>query len=274
MLRHNWTMNGMDGAELYVREWLPQEKPVRGAVCLLHGLGEHGERYAHLAEAFAAAGFACVVPDQRGHGQTEGKRGHTPLQDAVRDAEAALRETAARYPSVPVFLYGHSMGGNIALNCALRLKPDISGLILSSPWLRLAFRPPAAKLWLGRRIAKLAPGFTQGTGLRLEDLFRPGFITPEPDRYVHTVITASTYFGLEEAGEWALAHAGNLSCKVLLLHGTADRITSWKASSELAARLGEQCRFLSWEDGFHELHNDLSGREVMAAMIDWMQYQL
>ncbi|MFD1956429.1 alpha/beta hydrolase [Paenibacillus thailandensis] len=274
MLRHDWTIVCRDGAELYVREWQPSEGVVKGLVCLLHGMGEHGERYSHLAKALAEDGFAVIAPDQRGHGRTPGKRGHIPPYAAMDDAETVLREAMDRHPFVPAFLYGHSMGGNIALNCALRYKPPIRGLVLSSPWLRLAFRPPAVKVWLGRGIARLSPEFSQPTGLRKEDLYRPGYIRETEDPYVHTSITVSSFLDLEETGKWALRHAASLHCPLLLLHGTADRITSWAASAELSDTLGERCRFLSWQDGLHELHNDAEGKEVIYAVSNWMQGQL
>ncbi|QAY68087.1 alpha/beta hydrolase [Paenibacillus protaetiae] len=277
MRRNDWTLIAEDGTELYARSWHPGERTaLLGAVCLVHGMGEHGERYARLAESLTAAGFAVFAHDQRGHGRTPGQRGHTPLEEAVSDACRLIGEARSQCEGVPVFLYGHSMGGNVALNCALRENPPIQGLILSSPWLRLASPPPAVQVWLGKQISRFAPRFTQSTRLKLQDLYRSGYTDSAAwhDLYNHTKITVSTYLAFHESGEWALHHADRLSCPLLLLHGTADRVVSYAASEELASRTERLCTFLSWEDNLHELHNDLDGESVAASVVFWLRTYL
>lgn len=269
-------ISGRGGGQLYVREWLPEAggKPVKAAVCLLHGMGEHGERYMHAAERFTDEGYAVIAPDHFGHGKSHGKRGHMlSIEAAIGDAALVIDNAAERHPGLPVLLYGHSMGGNIALNCALRLGPQIDGLILSSPWLRLAFRPTAAKVMLGRAVAAVIPGLTQSTGLKPDQLYRMGtqqgaFLDNDP--LYHNKITVRTFLEIQKSGEWALAHAERLPYPLLLLHGTADRVTDYETSAELARKLGERCDWRPVEGGYHELHNDLDGASTLREMIDWM----
>ena len=277
MIHTEWKLAASDGLTLYAREWLPAEREAVGTVCIVHGMGEHSGCYAELAGAFAEAGFAVLAYDQRGHGRSDGRRGHSPsIMALVSDAGLLLEEARTRHPGLPRFLYGHSMGGSVALNCALRLRPGFDGLILSSPWLRLAMRVPALKLRIGRIMARLWPTLPQRTGLKPGDLFRAasGGAAPQPDPLNHLWITPGMFVALEEAGEWALAHARELDTPLLLMHGTADRVTSFEASRELARQVGSRCEFVPWDGGYHELHRDLDKDDVIRHMTRWLKARL
>lgn len=272
------TLSTADGLELFAQEWRDEAASVRAVICLVHGMGEHSGRYREVAETLTAAGYALLTYDQRGHGRSPGKRGHAAsVERLAGDAEQALALARCRYPGLPVFLYGHSMGGNVALSCALRRQPDISGLILTSPWLRLAFEPPRAKQWIGRRLASVWPSFSLATGLDPRQLY---LAEEEPapivrDLLAHNRISAAMYFGLQAEGEWSLAHAAErLRAPLLLLHGTADRITSHAASAQLAEGLADSCVFHSWQDGLHELHNDRERLQVLRCIVDWIEGRL
>ena len=67
----------LDGLNIYAQTWEPDSSPT-AVVCLVHGLGEHSGRYAHVAERLNQGGYAVIASDLRGHGKTEGKRGHSP----------------------------------------------------------------------------------------------------------------------------------------------------------------------------------------------------
>ena len=109
----NWTTP--DKVKIYAKEW-KVEFP-KAVIALVHGLGEHCNRYQHLAEYFAKHNIATVGYDRRGHGQSEGKRGHSPnYETLLQEVDQLLEVTKNRYPITPVFIYGHSMGGNILLN--------------------------------------------------------------------------------------------------------------------------------------------------------------
>lgn len=276
--RTEWHVLGTGVNKLFVREWMPSGGSAKAVICLAHGHGEHGERYRHVAEQLAAFGYTLVAFDHYGHGRSEGKRGHMLSMDAATDDLAlVLEQCCKRHPGLPLFLYGHSMGGNIALNCAIRLKPPIRGLIVTSPWLRLAFKPPAAKEWLGRRLAALMPALSMSTGLKEEQLFRQGSVpamSMRGDSLSHTAISAKAYTELQAGGEWALRHAAELHVPLLLLHGTNDTVTSFQASEQLAERLEGRCEWRPWDGGLHELHNDLEGRETIDVIADWLERQL
>lgn len=268
-----------DGQRLFACEWRADtDAPRRGVVCIVHGMGEHSGRYGHIAAAFAAAGYAVLAHDQRGHGRTAGKRGHTPSYEALLDdVGLLLRLAEQRYPGLPRFLYGHSMGGNVVLGFVLRKQPPLAGVIATSPWLKLAFAPPPAKVRLARIMNRLWPSFSDSAGLNPADLYRPAEATAayRSDPYVHDAISVRFFTALHAAGLWSLAHADRLTIPLLLMHGTADRICSFEASSQFAEAAPRELRtFRTWEDGYHELHNEPFQQEVIKSIISWTNERL
>jgi len=262
-----------DGVRLHVRAWMPSGS-ARGVVCVVHGMGEHGGRYASVATELVRAGLAVYAVDQRGHGLTPGRRGHAPSAERLAlDVARFVGMAGARHPGLPLFLYGHSMGGNVALSCAIRCRPPIAGLILTSPWLRLAFDPSAARLRIGRVAAVVWPKLTMSTGLG-NSLYRSNPLQSEldsQDPLLHNRISAAMFFAMRNEGERSLREARRqLRVPVLLMHGTEDAVTSFAASRELAETLRGQCEFVAWEGGWHELHHDVDREEVLERIVGWI----
>ncbi len=265
-----------DGTKFYIQGWEPDAKP-KAVVCLVHGHGEHVGRYAHVGETFSQAGYVLVGFDERGHGKTTGARGHVPSYDAMmNDVADFLALMQKRYPGLPCFLYGHSMGGNQVINFALRRKPVLAGVIATGPWLKLAFDPPAIQVFLGRTMNNIAPGFIQKSGLETAALSRDPQIVEayEKDPLVHDKISARLFVGMYESGLWALDHAAEFSLPLLLMHGTADRLTSWQASREFATHAGKNVTFRAWDGFYHEIHNEPEKAEVLKTMLSWLDEQL
>ena len=244
-------------------------------IALVHGLGEHAGRYGHVAAALTAAGYAVLAFDQRGHGRSAGKRGVIPRYDALMDdLDLLLAQARQRFPGKRIILYGHSLGGNEVLNYALRRKPDVAGVVATSPGLRTTTPPPAAQLAVGKLMNRLWPAFTMPNGLERAALSRdPAVIRAyEADPLVHDRLSAALGIGLLEAGEWALAHAAEFPTPLLLVHGDADRITSPAASAEFAARAPASTLKL-WPGLYHETHNEPEQGEVLAYTIGWLGKQ-
>jgi alpha-beta hydrolase superfamily lysophospholipase len=265
------TWTSTDGLPLVGRCWEPEAEP-RAAVCLVHGLGEHCGRYQHVAAALNEAGFAVLACDQRGHGRSAGKRGAIPSYDALMDDIGLLVEQASqRYPGKPRFLYGHSLGGNEVINYALRRKPALAGVVATSPGLRTAFKPPAAQLTVGRLMNKVWPAFTMPNGLELAAISRDPAVVDayQQDPLVHDRLSARLGIELLESGEWAMAHAGEFPVPLLLMHGTADRITSYQASQEFAGK-APNCTLKLWDGLYHETHNEPEKDAVIAYLVAWV----
>ena len=261
-----------DDLPLVGRCWEPDTEP-RAVVCLVHGLGEHCGRYAHVVAALNEAGYAVLACDQRGHGRSGGKRGFIPSYDALMDdIGLLLAQAAERFPGKPCFLYGHSLGGNEVINYALRRKPALAGVVATSPGLRTAFKPPAAQLAVGRLMNKLWPAFTMPNGLELAAISRdPAVVAAyQADPLVHDRLSARLGIELLRSGEWAIAYAAEFPVPLLLMHGTADRLTSHEASQEFASQ-APNCTLKLWERLYHETHNEPEKDKVIGFMIEWLQ---
>ena len=260
-----------DGTALQYYEQTTEN--ARAVVCLVHGMGEHTGRYGHVADFLNSKGFHVLGFDQRGHGRSEGKRGHAPSYDLLLESVSRLVETAAtRHPGLPLFLYGHSMGGNLVLNYAIRNGKGIHAVIASSPYLRLAFEPPKWKTGLASLVKNILPGLQQPTGLDASMLSHDASVVNAyiNDPLVHDKITPSFFLSVHEAGEWALLHAAELKVPALVFHGDADKITSASASEEFVRRSQGKAELKLFADLYHETHNELEKEIVLDHVAGWM----
>ena len=168
---------------------------------------------------------------------------------------------------------GHSLGGNLVANYVLRRKPQLRGVILSSPWLRLAFAPSSLDRFLAKSMVNVWPSFTQSSKLDASAISRLGEEVHkyQNDPQVHDLISPRLFLDATEAGEYALNHAAAWHLPLLHLHGDADRITSFEASQAFAQQAGGgQVAWKPWPGGYHELLNDRDGETVKAELITWL----
>ncbi len=261
-----------DGLQLFAQSWQPETKS-RAVICLVHGMGEHSRRYDYVVEQLTQAGYSLIAFDLRGHGQSPGPRGHTPSYEALMQDISSLIEAANKqFPQLPFFLYGHSLGGNLILNYVLRHKPLLKGVIVTGPWLRLSFEPPAFKIILGKITNQIWPAFSQKSGLDTKVLSHDPEVVHayENDPLVHDYISARMFIGICQAGQWALEHASEFSLPLLLMHGGDDKIISLEASREFANKVNEKCTFKIWDDLYHEIHNEPEKEEVFKFLMDWL----
>jgi alpha-beta hydrolase superfamily lysophospholipase len=275
MKTFEWKWKSRDGLEMYARGWSP-EAP-KAVVVLVHGHGEHVNRYHHVAEAFTNAGYAIQGFDERGHGQSGGQRGHVPTYEhLLNDITDFIADAQKRYPGVPVFLYGHSMGGNQVINYVLRVPHKLKGVIATGPWLRLAFEPPAMQITLGKMMNNIYPAFSQASGLAQEALSRDAGVVRAyaADPLVHDKITARLFMSIYSSGLWALEQTAGLKIPMLLMHGGGDKITSAKASQEFAQKAGNIVTLRIWDGFYHEIHNEPEKAEVLKVMTDWLDKQM
>jgi alpha-beta hydrolase superfamily lysophospholipase len=275
MVFSEWNWKSFDGLDMYARAWLPQGKP-KAVVILTHGHGEHVARYDHVAEALTENGYAMLGFDLRGHGKSAGPRGHTPSYEALLDdITSFIQQAEARYPGVPRFLYGHSLGGNLVLNYALRRKSDLHGIIATGAWLKTAFEPPAVQVTLAKIMNNIAPGYSQHTNLDATGLSRDQAVVTayQNDPMVHDMMSARMYLSIYGSGLWALDHASEFPLPLLLLHGGADRIISLQACQKFTNKVGKSVTFKVWDDWYHEIHNEPEKAEVFKVMLDWLGKQ-
>lgn len=269
----SWTTP--DGLKIHGHHW-PLEQP-KAVVAFVHGMGEHGARYAPIAEVFAAAGMASLAYDRRGHGRSEGKRGHTISFAAfIEEINALITQAKVAYPGIPVFLYGHSMGGNLVLNYLIEEHIEVNGVIASAPWIDLAFKPSPVKLQLGKLVRSLLPGVSMKNDLNPEHISRDPVAVQAyiDDSLVHDQITPNTGVFMLNKAEALQKFSGAIKVPLLIMHGTADKVISYAAAKAFSERVTGPVSFKTWEGGYHEIHHDPNKAEVIAFAKDWLLEQL
>ena len=247
---------------------------IKGAVILVHGMGEHSGRYTEFViPKLVEQNLAVITYDQFGHGKTSGKKGHNPSFDAVLDSLSKVIEKAREtFGDLPTFLYGHSMGGNVIINYILRRQHNFKGVIATSPLLRLAFEPPKWKLFVGKIIQKIAPSVTMPSELDANSISRDPIEVKKyiDDTLVHDKISPNYSLTFFESGKWAIKNANKLQVPLLIVHGTGDKITDHKASKEFVDNTNGKATLKLFDDGYHELHNDLEKEKFIKSINDWI----
>lgn len=263
------------GCEVFGMHYQP--KITKGVVVLVHGFGEHSGRYIeHVIPLLLDLNLSVMTYDNIGHGMSSGKRGHCPSYVALLDIlNEVIDKAEASYPNLPLFLYGHSMGGNLVLNFALKRIVNFAGIVATSPYLRLAFQPPKWKLKLGRWMLTKIPSITMPSGLDPKGISR---IPKEIEKYkkdplVHDKVSPMFSFPVMDAGEWAIQNAKQLKVKTLLVHGTKDAIIDYRGTSEFHEKSNITTLEL-FEGGYHELHNDLCKAELFSTISTWLKEKL
>lgn len=251
----------------------PLQDP-KAVVLIVHGMGEYGRRYERFVIPRLLEHGLCVITyDQFGHGSNPEKKGHHPGYEYLLDSiDKCLEKSKQTFGELPFVLYGHSMGGNVALNYLLSRPDKITGAVISSPFLRLSFEPPAWKLAMGRVLGKIIPSVTMSNEVDAGAISR---IPEEVEAYlddplIHDRVSPAYSIVFMEKGERVIERAREISMPVLLLHGTADRLTDPRASRELADRAGDHVEYFEVEGGYHELHHDLKKQEVMNHILSWI----
>lgn len=263
-----------DGVPLFIADWKAPEAPVagrRGGLVLMHGLGEHCGRYAHLAEFLAAHGWMVRGYDQRGHGRSGGRRGDVPDREALlRDAVMVIRDFTQHCGSPP-FLLGHSMGGLFAARLATAGLAPLRGLILSSP--ALAVRLSAAQRLLLRLLTAAAPGLGINNGLQSRYLSHDAAVVRayQDDKLVHARISARLFNAMLDAMAFTHSHAAALGIPVLLLVAGEDRLADAGGSDRFLASLPAHLASCHRYSGYyHELFNETGAERVFADLRRWL----
>jgi len=264
-----------DSIRLFVRHWTPDGSPLAHIV-LIHGFSEHSGRYIHWTERFVSHGISITAFDLRGHGKSGGLRGHTPsFRQLMRDLDQILHEVPLS-EDLPLFLYGQSLGGGLVLSYGLNRREGFDGIIATSPWLKLSTEPKAFVLLLSRGLKILAPRTVRDSKLDINYLSHdPEVIREyEKDPLTHRKITPHLFFGARKAGYKALRHARKLEHPLLLMHGTGDKITSFRASEQFAQNAVQAKRdvqFIPWEGLYHELHHEVEKDHIFTTMLHWIR---
>ena len=265
------TLTSRDGTELFFQHWAP-EGDAKAVICLVHGLGEHSGRYAHVADTYNAAGYAVIAFDTRGHGRSPGGRGNTPFEPTMDDIAALIARGAELYPGKPQFLYGHSLGGLLVLTYCLRRKPSLTGVVGTSSGLASPLLEQKLKIGAAKVLGSLLPSVTIPTGLDVNLISRDPEVVKAyvADPLTHDKATLALGRDGAVGAERALAEAGQFTLPLLLVHGTADEIAYAKGSEEFASKVTSEHELKLYEGLYHETHNEPEKATVLADIVAWL----
>jgi alpha-beta hydrolase superfamily lysophospholipase len=271
---------GYDGTSFYVQGWEPESGNPKAFVALVHGLAEHTKRYTHVARVLTEAGYALAGFDLRGHGRSGGARGHTASLEAyMQDIRQFLQQMEPRYPGIPRFMYGHSLGGLLTLAYAIQEDAGLKGVFVTSPALRAALQEQKAKIVLVKLLGSLLSTVTFPSGLNAADISHD----PEVVRAYTSdpLVHSSTSLGFGKAALKAIdlcfRRAAEFPAPLLIMHGTGDRIAYASGSEDFAKRVeaaGGDVTLKLWKDMYHELHNEPEKAEVFKVMLEWLDRHL
>lgn len=270
-----YQLHTSDQLKLHGIHWkIEQPKAV---ICLVHGFGEHADRYNHFAAWFNDKGYAVIAYDRRGHGASEGQRGHTPSYAAYLDEiDLLLQESKKCYPGLPYIIYGHSQGGNLVLNYSIDRKPDAQAIVVTGPWIQLAFEPPKFLVMLGKVMKSVYPSFNNKNQLDPSHVSRDKEIVRKyiDDPLVHDNVSANTGIEMMQSGEKLDNFKGTMPHPTLIMHAGEDKLTDMPSSKRFAERVSGDVTLKIWDGLFHEVHNEPEKEEVFSYTLKWMESKL
>lgn len=266
-----------DGVELALRVW--PVAAARGTVLLVHGLGEHVGRYAHVAAALNAIGLGVVGHDQRGHGASGGARGVIARRDDLLVDLAQVADAVRQAHPGPLVLLGHSLGGLVAARFVAgglevpvpAWSRAVDALVLSSPAL-----DPGLGTWqraLARIGDALAPATAVGNSLPVAALSRDPKVVAayRADPKVHDRIAPRLARFAAEEGRLVLQRAPRWRVPTLLLWAGADRLVAPAGSARFAAAAPpDVVTAQAFPDLFHEVFNEPEQQRVLTLLLGWL----
>jgi len=263
--------SGAGGVRLFEREWRPDGE-ARAGIVIVHGYAEHSGRYAHVAEALTARGYAVSALDLRGHGRSEGPRATVgSFGEYLADLRIFIDRVTAAAPGRPLFLLGHSMGGTIvALMCCVS-PPPVDGVLLSGAG--MVNDAPGLLRRAIVALGRIAPGLPT-VRLKAADVSRDPAVVRgyEEDPLVYRGrIRAGMAAAMFRALRRIESGMPDIALPLLIMHGTADALVSPDSSRALYERARSGDRTLRLYDGlYHEIMNEPERDEVLADIAAWL----
>lgn len=263
---------GKDGVEIYYQYWKP--KKTKAVLIGVHGGLEHSGRYAHVAKYFAKEGLAFYALDHRGHGRSGGSRGHiNSFDDYLYDLNVLIKLVKQREGEKKLFILGHSLGGMMSLAYVLRFPAGLSGVIVSSPMLKMKMKIPATKMFIAKALSKMLPRLKMNAGLNTNYLSHDKKVVEEyiKDELVHGV--ASMRFSTESMKAMAetAKNADKLKIPCFIMHAGDDKILSPEGSKKFYERVKIKDKKLKIYEGYyHELFNEMGKEAVLKDVKEWL----
>ena len=262
---------------LQAYEW-KAAAPARGVVVVVHGLRDHSVRYDALAEALVKQGFVVFAQDMRGHGRSGGDRQRLDSMDElVADVHLEVTEAKKRNPGLPLFVFGHSLGGLISTTYAVKHGDELAGLVLSGPALKLLPGVSGGDKAGARLFSTLIPG------LKVQALDDTTFVREAAAKKAladdalvdHANLPARSAAMALDAIDFIQAHLAEVKVPFLVMHGTADTATNPEGSVELHQKAASTDKTLkTWEGVSHDLLHEPERQQVIELVTSWVVARL
>ena len=243
----------------------------RGSIVVVHGLGEHSGRYERLKNELVKNGFRVVLFDLPGHGESSGIRGHFTFKEVFKVINDYVEESED-----PV-LFGHSLGGLIAIRYAEEFPGKLKGLVVSSPALSLSRNVPLSLIITVSFISFFVPMLQLDNGINPEDLSRNSDAVRRyiSDPKVHRKISVKLAVEMIKEMKRAREEADKIDCPVLLIVGTKDRITPPEGARAFFENLRTEKKKLEYEDAYHEIFEDPEYKDAFYKdLLNWLEETL
>ncbi len=268
---------GVGRLRLHYRTW-EAERPSAG-IMVVHGLFEHSRRYEELGDYMAGCGFSTFAMDLRGHGASEGRRGHVRHFDVLlQDLDRFRREVQGLLPlDLPLFLLGHSMGGLVGIRYLEEYDAPLAGAIITSPWLGTAMPVPRWQAALANVLTRVLPAFP--FPFRVD----PGILTHDDERaadyrddaQIHSTITPRLFTEAARAIELALRRGERISVPVHFMIAGEDRLVDGARNQAFARSLPSDRVSVEVLPGmYHEVLQERGRARVLGEIRDWITDRL
>ena len=269
------SFKGTGGVTLFSRSWQNPGREKRAILVILHGLKDHSGRYSELAAAAVQSGFSVHAFDLRGHGRSGGKRAYVnKFSDLVDDLNIFVKQLKSQNPGVPIFAFGHSMGGTTITLACVNHVIDFQGVILSAPALVPVEGISTLLIKITGILGKITPNLPL-MNLPNRQFSRDPIIVKAmaADPYIYNkkgpVRTAAQ---LLDGMAQIQRNIEKFSAPVLVLHGTADQLTNPAGSKKLAERCQSADKTLKLYPGLvHDLVHEPEHAQVLADIVAWLE---
>ena len=269
------SFEGVGGIKIFTREWQPPGKP-HAVVVISHGFNAHSGQYEWVAQQIVSRGLAVYALDHRGRGRSEGERFYVKnFSDYTTDLATFIDIVKAREPGLPLFLLGHSAGGVIACGYTLEHQDELAGLICED----FAYQAAAPEIALAivKGISHVAP-HAHVLKLKNEDFSRDPAVVAAMNAdplIANESQPSETVAELVRADELLAKSMQQITLPLLILHGTADKVTKPSGSKEFYEKAGSSDKTLKLYEGhFHDLLADVGKQQVMADIQAWIDAHL
>jgi alpha-beta hydrolase superfamily lysophospholipase len=263
------------GPPLYFYGVTP-ERPPAAVVGVVHGYGEYGSRYLRVMDVWAQRGIAGIAIDLRGHGRAGGRRGHVErFEEYLDDLRELERLTSEK--KLPTFLFGHSLGGLIAVSSVLARPGPWRALALSAPLLGVALAVSPLKRFAGRLASRFWPTLALPNGVRSEDVTHDRELAAlyDKDPLVFHIATPRWFTETEAAQGRAFARAPSLTLPLHVVMGSADPVSKVESARAFFDAAGARDKTWDLRPGLlHEVLNEPEWRPIAETIADFFLAKL